>query len=207
MKPTAHLHESVLALQGLMHQLDHIEAIGRVIAERLDIGARLLAVGNGGSAAEAQHLTAELVGRYQHERRPLSALALHAESSSLTAIVNDYGPDEMFARQVRAHGRPGDVLVAFSTSGRSDNVIEAVCRAHECGLFTLACTGPVPNPLAQTADDVIAVDVPWAPVVQEAHLVILHLLCEAIDAVMCRDAEAAVAGTHDGDSVRERRLV
>ena len=109
--------------------------------------------GNGGSAAQAQHLSAELVGRYVDERRPLSAIALHTDTSALTAIVNDYGPDEAFARPVRAHGRPGDVLVALSTSGRSGNVLAAVKAARERDLLVYALTGRVPNPLAFAADE------------------------------------------------------
>ena len=117
-----------------------------------DRDGRLLACGNGGSAAEAQHLTGELVGRFREERRPLSAIALHADSSALTAIGNDYGPEEVYARQVRAHGRPGDVLVAFSTSGTSPDVVAAAKAAEEIGLTVWALTGPAPNPLAALAD-------------------------------------------------------
>ena len=104
----------------------------------------------GGSAAQAQHLTAELVGRYETEREPLSAICLHADTSSLTAISNDYGVDEAFARQVRAHGNPGDVLIALSTSGRSSNVLAAVAAAHERGLETWALTRRPPKSVAQS---------------------------------------------------------
>src|SRR5690606_34246671 len=118
------------ALAGLRAQVPLVEGWGRELAARLASGSRLLAAGNGGSAAQAQHLTAELVGRYRDERAPLSAIALHAETSALTAIVNDYGIDEMFARQVRAHGRPGDVLVVMSTSGRSPNMLAAAAAGR-----------------------------------------------------------------------------
>ncbi|WP_143860684.1 D-sedoheptulose-7-phosphate isomerase, partial [Nocardia cerradoensis] len=111
-------------------------------------GGRLFTCGNGGSAAEAQHLSAELTGRFRGERQPLSAIALHCDTSSTTAIVNDYGIDEMFARQLRAHGRPGDVLVVLSTSGSSPNVVAAAKAAHDIGMATWAMTGPPPNPLA-----------------------------------------------------------
>lgn len=154
---------------------------GAELADRLSTGARLLAAGNGGSAAQAQHLTAELVCRYRDDRRPLSALALHAETSSLTAIVNDYGPEEAYARQVEAHGRPGDVLVAMSTSGSSPNVLAAVKAAQGVGVSTWAFTGPAPNPLAAMADEALTVEAPSVATVQELHLVALHLLCAALD--------------------------
>ena len=180
MSRCSHLDDLRTALDRLDGQLERIDAWGRRIAEVTTGGGRLLAAGNGGSAAQAQHLTAELVGRYLHERRPLSAIALHADTSALTAIVNDYGPTEAFARSVRAHGRPGDVLVALSTSGRSPNVLAAVGVARDMGLSVLALTGPEPNLLAARAHDAIAVDGP-TPIVQEVHQVLIHLLCESID--------------------------
>ena len=153
----------------------------RHLAGVFDSGGRLLACGNGGSAAEAQHLTAELVGRFRAERRPLSAIALHADTSAGTAIVNDYGPEEQFARQVQAHGRAGDVLVALSTSGTSGNVVSAAKAAHQCGVTTWALTGPAPNPLAALCDDAICVDAPTVATIQEMHLVLVHTLCMGLD--------------------------
>lgn len=176
-----HLAAARRALDGLEPALDRLDAWGRQLAGVLSAGGRLLACGNGGSAAEAQHLTAELVGRYQADRRPFSAIALHAETSSTTAIGNDYGPDEVFARQVRAHGRPGDVLVLLSTSGSSGNVLAAAKAGRECGLVSWGLTGPAPNPLAALCDDAVTVDAPTAAAVQEAHLVAVHLLCAAVD--------------------------
>ena len=114
-------------------------------------GQRLLAAGNGGSAAEAQHLTAELVGRFDGERVPFSAISLHAETSAVTAIANDYGFEELFARQVRAHGRSGDVLMLLSTSGKSPNLLRAAEAAARLNITTWALTGPAPNPLAAPA--------------------------------------------------------
>jgi D-sedoheptulose 7-phosphate isomerase len=154
---------------------------GHHLAGVLGGGGRLLACGNGGSAAEAQHLTGELVGRFRHDRRPLSAIALHADTSSLTAITNDYGGHESFARQVFAHGRPGDVLIALSTSGASRNVVSAAKAAHEVGMTAWALTGPAPNTLAAVCDDAIAVEAPSAATVQEIHLAIVHAVCIAID--------------------------
>jgi len=155
---------------------------GRELAGRLAGGARLFAAGNGGSAAQAAHLTAELVGRYRDDRRPFSAVALHAEVSALTAITNDYGHDEGFARQLEAHARPGDVAVLLSTSGGSSNVLRAAQRARECGVLSWAMTGRGPNALTETADDFLTVDSPFTATVQELHLVLLHVLCAGLDA-------------------------
>ncbi|QWC17616.1 D-sedoheptulose-7-phosphate isomerase [Cellulomonas dongxiuzhuiae] len=168
-------------LRSLRGQAGTVERWGATLARRLTEGARLLAAGNGGSAAEAQHLTSELVGRFLHERRPLSALCLCSESSSVTAIVNDYGIDEMFARQVEAHGRPGDVLVLLSTSGRSANVLRAAERAREVGVEVWSMTGPGPNPLAAASDDVLVVDAPTTAAVQAVHLVAVHAVCAVLD--------------------------
>jgi phosphoheptose isomerase len=165
---------------------------GRELADRLPRGSRLLAAGNGGSAAQAQHLTAELVGRYRDDRPPLSAIALHAETSTLTAVLNDYGAAEVYARQVTAHGRPGDVLVLLSTSGRSPNVVCAAQAGHSAGLTVWALTGPGPNPLAGLADESLIVDGPSTATVQEVHLVALHLICAAFDVALgiCPEALA-----------------
>jgi D-sedoheptulose 7-phosphate isomerase len=195
--PLLHGHAHLAALRRhiecLDARVDEIDAWGRCIATVLESGGRLLAVGNGGSAAQAQHLTSELVGRYRDDRRPFSALALHAESSSVTAIANDYAFDEVFARQVVAHGRRGDVLVALSTSGRSRNVLAAACVARDIGMRTFALTGPAPNPLAGAVDDVLAVDAPATATVQEAHQIVVHLLCAAIDIAVGASVAAPIA--------------
>jgi D-sedoheptulose 7-phosphate isomerase len=154
---------------------------GRELAALLPGGARLFAAGNGGSAAQAAHLTAELVGRYRDDRRPFSAVALHAEVSALTAITNDYGHDEGFARQLEAHARPGDVAVLLSTSGASSNVVRAALRARECEVHCWAMTGRGPNDLTEAADDFLTVDSPFTATVQEVHLVLLHVLCAGLD--------------------------
>ena len=177
---TEHLHDLELGLASLTEQEAEIEEWGRRLARCLD-GGRLLVAGNGGSAAEAQHLTAELVGRFEGERRPLSALALHADTSTVTAVCNDYGGGELFARQVEAHGRPGDVLLLLSTSGSSTNVLAAADRAHALGLEVWALTGPRPNALATCADRVVAVDATSTSSIQEGHLVTVHALCAAVE--------------------------
>jgi phosphoheptose isomerase len=173
-------------LRSLVRQADVIRAWGERLATTLVGGGRLLAVGNGGSAAEAQHLTAELVGRWCKDRRPLSAIALCAETSSLTAILNDYGPEEVFARQVEAHGRAGDVLVLLSTSGTSSNVLHAAKRGLDAGLQVWALTGPGPNPLAAIADEALVVDAPSTAAIQEVQLVAIHALCAALDGALER---------------------
>ncbi len=183
----AALREGLLALEAHAPQ---VEAWGRELATRLLAGGRLLTVGNGGSAAEAQHLSAELVGRFVDERLPLSAIPLCTDAASVTAIGNDYGAEEVFARQVRAHGRPGDVLMALSTSGRSPNVLAAVAAASSAGLTTWALTGPGPNPLALACDDALCLGVPTTATAQELHLVAVHLLCAAVDAAVARRPDA-----------------
>jgi D-sedoheptulose 7-phosphate isomerase len=154
---------------------------GRRLAAVLDRGGRLLACGNGGSAAEAQHLTAELVGKFDCDRRPLAAIPLHGDTSSTTAIGNDYGLNNVFARQVRAHGRPGDVLICLSTSGRSGNVIAAARAARQAGVTAWAMTGPDGGPLVAACDDAIQVEAAAPSTVQEIHLAAIHLLCRVID--------------------------
>lgn len=154
---------------------------GVELAARLPRGGRLLACGNGGSAAQAQHLTGEFVGKYDDDRTPYSAVCLSAETSTLTAILNDFPPEQLFARQVLAHGRPGDVLVCFSTSGASANVVEAAAAARRCGVEVWAMTGAAPNPLAAAADRVLAVPTRQTGVVQELHLAAMHIVCAAFD--------------------------
>lgn len=183
--PAEHFEALRAALDGnLRPACARINIWGDRLARIYQRGGRLFACGNGGSAAEAQHLTAELTGRFRRERPPLSAIALHAETSSTTAIVNDYGPEEMFARQLRAHGRAGDVLIALSTSGASANVVAAAKTGQEIGMLTWALTGPSPNPLAALCDDAIAIEGAEVPTVQEMHLVLVHALCAVVDEVL-----------------------
>lgn len=153
---------------------------GETLASRLRAGSRLLIAGNGGSAAEAQHLAAELVGRYRENRPAFSAIALSAETSSLTAIGNDYGFAEVFARQVRAHARTGDTVLLISTSGKSRNLIEAARAAREAGAASWALTGEGPNPLTTECDEALCVD-GASPHVQEVQLAVIHSLCEVFD--------------------------
>ncbi len=169
-----------LKVASLPDQLATIVQVARVWAAVLQRGNKILFCGNGGSAADCQHLAAELVGRFQAERRPLAGMALTTDTSVLTAVVNDLGYQEVFARQVLAFGRPGDVLVAISTSGESVNVIRAVEEARELKLTTVALTGPRGR-LRQIVDYVVSVDSDSIPRIQEAHITIGHIVCGLVE--------------------------
>jgi D-sedoheptulose 7-phosphate isomerase len=177
-----HLSRLRRALERSWQTFDTAIDWGERLSTVLPAGRTLLVGGNGGSAAQAQHLTAELVCRYRRDRRPFSAIALHAETSALTAIVNDYGPDEMFARQVEAHGRPGDICLLMSTSGTSSNILSAARRARACNVEVWSMTGPAPNPLAALSDQALCIEADDTAAVQELHLVALHMMCEEMDA-------------------------
>ncbi|MFJ4045440.1 SIS domain-containing protein [Microbacterium sp. NPDC089987] len=185
-----HLQGLRAAITATEQHATRLEQWGRELAARLSDGHRLLVAGNGGSAAEAQHLTAELVGRYQHDRPAFSALALSSESSSVTAIGNDYGFDQIFARQVHAHARAGDVVLLISTSGRSANLLRAAEAARQVGAVVWSLTGPGANPLADLADEAICVDAP-SPHVQECHLVAIHAVCRVFDEQIEKAEDAA----------------
>lgn len=145
---------------------------------------RLLFCGNGGSAADAQHLAAEFSGRYYFDRPPLDAEALHVNTSYLTAVANDYAYDEIFARLVAAKGRKGDVLLGFSTSGNSPNVVRAFERAQALGLHTIAFTGEGGGKLGKLADVLLAVPSHDTPRIQEVHITLGHILCELVEKAM-----------------------
>ncbi len=181
--PTGRVHLAALMppLAALQGEVDRIDGWGLHLGGVLRGGGRLLAAGNGGSAAQVAHLTSELVGRYRDDRPAFSALSLHAETSSLTAIGNDYGQEAVFARQVEAHGRPGDILLALSTSGCSPNVLAAVAIARRNRLTTWGLTGPGPNPLSELCDDALCVPAPAVATIQEVHQVVVHLLCATFD--------------------------
>ena len=193
-----HVASLTAALADVRRHVDTLDRWGRLVADVLGARGRMLAAGNGGSAAQAQHLTAELVGRYRADRPPFSAICLTAETSSLTAIANDYPADELFARQVEAHGREGDVVVLLSTSGRSPNIVAAARRGRERGMTVLALTGPGPNPLEAAADETVCIDSPWTATVQECHLVALHLLCASFDAAVLAEPARVPAGPRFG---------
>jgi len=153
----------------------------RLLIEALRGGGKVLLFGNGGSAADAQHLAAELVGRFQRERGPLPAIALTTDTSVLTAVANDYGFEKVFSRQIEAMLEPGDVVVAVSTSGRSPNVIEAALAARERGGKVIALCGRGGGTLAEVADVAIVVPSESTPRIQEAHIAIGHILCLLVE--------------------------
>lgn len=148
----------------------------------LEAGGRLFLAGNGGSAAEAQHISAELTGRFLRDRRPLAAFALHANSSSTTAVANDYGYEHVFARELAALSRPGDVFLAISTSGNSANILRAIDVARQRGLSVIGLTGDPGGRLRQACDICLAVPSSHTPRIQEMHGLIGHTICELLEA-------------------------
>jgi D-sedoheptulose 7-phosphate isomerase len=162
------------------------DAIELMVSSLMSTG-KILACGNGGSAADAQHFAAELVGRYERERPELAAIALTVDTSILTAIANDYGYEQVFAKQVRALGQPNDVLLALSTSGNSGNVIEAIRAAHEREMRVVALTGRGGGRIAEmlTERDIhLCVPAERTARIQEVHLLTLHCLCDGIDCML-----------------------
>lgn len=156
-------------------------AVGRALVDALRAGRKVLAFGNGGSAADAQHLAAELVGRYLYDRPGLPAIALTTDPSIVTAVANDMGYDAVFRRQVEAHGRQGDVAIGISTSGRSRSVVDALRAAKERGLVTVALTGNGGGHLLGAVDHLIDAPSPDTPRIQELHGLVIHLLCQIVE--------------------------
>jgi D-sedoheptulose 7-phosphate isomerase len=158
-----------------------IERAARLVADALTDDGQVLFCGNGGSAGDAQHLAAELVGRLARERRAYRAVALTTDTSVLTAVGNDYGYAEVFARQVQGLGRRGDVLVVITTSGRSENVLRAAATAREAGLVVIALLGPARSPLDDVADVALHVDGDRPSLVQQGHITVGHALCAWVE--------------------------
>jgi len=158
-----------------------------MVAEAIRSGGTLLVCGNGGSAADAQHIAAEFVGRYLKDRAPWPAIALTTNTSALTAIANDYGFDEVFVRQVLAYGRTGDVLLAISTSGESPNVLRAVEAARAAGLLVIGMSGRGGGPLAGLCDVCLTVPVSSTPRIQEGHITLAHILCGLVEEALCSE--------------------
>lgn len=170
--------EQCLADQDLQAAL--VKAVNCCV-NALKSGGKLMFAGNGGSAAEAQHFSAEMVGRFLKERKPLASVALSTDTSALTAIGNDYGFDQVFSRQVEALGRSGDVLIVLSTSGRSKNILAAMRAAAARGVATIAFTGREPREIGALADVVLNVPSSHTPQIQEGHLILGHLLCGLVE--------------------------
>jgi D-sedoheptulose 7-phosphate isomerase len=167
-----------------------IEAFGGLLGDVLEGGGKLVVFGNGGSAADAQHFAAELTGHFVAERGPLPAVALTTDTSALTAIGNDYEFAEVYARQVRALARPGDLVVGISTSGRAENVLRGVAAGHEAGVTTVALTGGTGGPLAAIADRALIVPSAVTARIQEMHILIIHIVCSLIDDRLAAGADA-----------------
>lgn len=178
-KNKAELEAALAQLEMIEGQID---SAAEAMLNAIKAGNKVLAAGNGGSAAEAQHLTSELVGRFVHERRAIPAICLHGDTSAVTAISNDYGYDRVFARQIEAHGQPGDILVLLSTSGASANLIEAARTASEMGLSTIGILGRTRRDLHELVDISIEVPSDYQPAVQEMHLFLVHALTGIIEA-------------------------
>jgi len=182
----ARLTEAVADARRLMERLaaeqaETVAAAARLLADTFRAGGKVLIFGNGGSAADAQHIAAEFVNRFQVERPPLAALALTTDTSVLTSIANDYAFAEVFVKQVKALGRPGDVAWGISTSGSSLNVILALEEARALGLKTMALSGGEGGPMADQAEVAIVVPSRNTPRIQEMHIMVGHVLCDLVD--------------------------
>lgn len=173
--------DSIAVISALAEHHDTIAAIAARLAACLDGGGTIYLCGNGGSAADAQHVAAEFVGRFLRDRRPLPAVSLTCNTSLLTAIANDYDFSQVFARQVRAHAGPGDCVVGISTSGRSANVLAAVAAAREVGAATIGFTGAEGHELSTLCDVCLLAPSAHTPRIQEAHLVAWHLICDLVE--------------------------
>jgi D-sedoheptulose 7-phosphate isomerase len=158
-----------------------IEKVARLLIDALENGRTLLLCGNGGSAADAQHIATEITGRFMRERKAMPAIALTTDTSALTAIGNDFGFEQIFARQVEALARPGDVLIGITTSGNSANVLEALRAAEDAKCVTVALTGRDGGRAKDLANYAIVIPSDYTPFIQEMHITIAHILCELID--------------------------
>jgi D-sedoheptulose 7-phosphate isomerase len=180
----AHLKASLTAFERAAQDAAMLSAarkIAQVIVDGLRAGHKLLLVGNGGSAADAQHIAAEIVGRYKRERPACAAIALTTDTSALTSISNDYGFEQVFARQVEGLGRRGDILLALSTSGRSPNILAALRVAREHGLVTIGFTGAKGAAMGAACDHLLVAPSDDTPVIQQIHLAVAHGICDEVE--------------------------
>lgn len=178
------IEDSIKLKQSLLEDTHFIEQIQRVIfliVQAYKEDKKVLFCGNGGSAADAQHLAAELSGRFYYDREPLYAEALHVNTSYLTAVANDYAYDEVYARMLKASGQKGDVIVGISTSGNSKNVIKAFEIAKQKGISVVALTGEGGGEMGEMADILLAVPSKDTPRIQECHIMIGHIVCEMVE--------------------------
>jgi D-sedoheptulose 7-phosphate isomerase len=176
--------EAIATYERLVESADAVAAAAAAVVEVYRAGGKLIVFGNGGSAADAQHIAAEFVGRFQLERDPLPALALSVNSSAVTAIGNDYGFDQVFARQLRGLGSAGDAALGISTSGSSANVVEALRAARDAGMTTIGLTGGDGGAMPLLCDHCIAVPAQETARIQEGHILVAHLLCEIVESAL-----------------------
>jgi len=181
------IETSIRVKQSFLNQpetIDLVETIARKMVETFRSGGRVYFCGNGGSAADAQHLAAELSGRFYKDRPPLPAEALHVNTSFLTAVANDYTYEEVYARLLRAVGRQGDMLWALSTSGRSPNILRALDTAREIGMITVGLTGETGGQMIDRCDYLIRVPSKDTPRIQEVHMLVGHAICAAVESAL-----------------------
>jgi D-sedoheptulose 7-phosphate isomerase len=181
------IEEHIRVIQALHSQRPVLERVAAEMCRTILNGRKILWCGNGGSAADSQHLAAELVGRFLVERRALPSIALTTDTSILTAIGNDFGYEHVFRRQVEALGVSGDLIVGLSTSGNSRNVVNALTAARELGLFTVAFTGQGGGAMANLADEVLCVPSTATPRIQEGHILCGHMLCDCVEKFVCQE--------------------
>ena len=185
------IQESIAVKEQLVGVAQLIADAARLIIASMRNGGKLIVFGNGGSAADAQHLSAELVGRYRQNRKAFPAIALTTDSSALTSISNDYGFDTIFSRQLEALGKSGDVVVAISTSGNSPNVLQALATSKKLGIPSIGLTGKSGGKLRSSVDVCVSVPSDSTPRIQEAHSLIIHILSGIVEEVMVKDARAS----------------
>jgi len=181
------IRDSISVKQAILQNeaiLEKLQNISLLMEQTFRNQGKVLFCGNGGSAADAQHLAAEFSGRFNYDRPPLFSEALHVNTSYLTAVANDYSFDEVYARMVKAMGRKGDILVGFSTSGNSENVLRAFQAAAELGMHTIAFTGETGGKMKDQVDYLINVPSSQTPRIQEAHILLGHILCELVESAI-----------------------
>ena len=183
----AHFQSSLAGLTKAVQSNELLvttHAIARVVADALKAGNKLILIGNGGSAADAQHIAAEIVGRYKQERPGWAAIALTTDTSALTAIANDYGFEQVFARQVQGLARRGDVLFALTTSGRSPNILAALRVARDMGVTTVGFTGAKGESMRGSCDHLFISPTDDTPVIQQIHMMAMHAICDEVEQVL-----------------------
>jgi D-sedoheptulose 7-phosphate isomerase len=195
------INETIHILQRIVSDNRLLEIVNEIAKEIVTVyekGNKVLLCGNGGSAADAQHIAAELSGKFYFDRHPLSAEALHANTSYITAVANDYSFDEVFARLIKAQGHPGDVLIALSTSGNSKNIINALLEANRRDMVTVGLAGNIPNQMEKYCDYLFAVPEEVTPRIQECHIVIGHIICEIVENTLFAEQRPVVFLDRDG---------